>query len=918
MVQVLPAVPSFGESLVNSIANAAGKIGAGYVQRAEKIKANSPQAQKALYSIFKQYKAQDAYTDEYRKRAEDRAQEYIKQGYEPYQAAISAYDDMLAGFPEKAAKGKGKEKGKEASNLPTEQQQAAAIQGKTPLQAIQDIANTPAEKVLRPGYKFLHSPLQSLIATPLEKIKEWGKQKNAELVAENEALKAAESKKAPGLPKPAAELSYKDILELPAEAITSLPLEEQRIIGQKIAEGAKLATDIAFASGIDPTGIIQGSERALQAKGISPNAPINEASQAPLGVSNLAGTILKDYLLFQGAGAARTLPGKLAAGAGIFGGEKALKTAIGEGRSPTVGEIAGASAFGAGGELLGPILNASKKFISQVPKAYNAIKSAVGDIGKGAEAVKGAEAAKGAVTEDKIIKEAVKNLEKRGVSVVKAAEGDTKALNEIQKESIKVADTFKEAEKYNRKELEKVRGEKAEKLVQSPLEEYYAPAKEVKHRPETIAKEAERIKPLELSIKQNERRLQNLQYQILSAEKDLLENAHKYSAAERDRIRALIDQNKMSHAKALNEIRAANFEIKYKRPPATTEQIQEQIGKSFDEIRAGIKDPTIDKIKKLEKALEQNKAAVEQAEKLVARGELPGPQVFDEYIKIKQEYVKAYGDLIEELKAFVRDNKNVKEKAAEVANAKKLIGLIEQTRNQARSSIINQIDKRKAMKTLEGPSGALWKNMLKEVRKDVEAFQKDWVKANKLITPEQAKTAQAAQKSLPKAQTEAKQLGAAEEAVKKAQEPLKDIVEEIGKKMNEGKATEKTASMLEAALKKYAAQLTRFSKTVPQRLLRGAFLGTLQGLFEEYTGVRPPLGILGAIVPGGAGARSATYGASAWAHNLVNNIFVEKEAKILRSKQNTPEFNTYLSELKQRYDDKRVNKILKAVRQSKK
>lgn len=900
MVQVLPYVPSFGERLAPALGQFGANIGEGLETRRlrkekeqRQVEAQRPRAQSFLTSLLKQQGAADAYDPEKLLKARERANEYIDKGYDSTQAVFSAYDDLVKGFPEG-----GKTK---VSQVLEGAQQGQQSQ---PTSLAQMIGNkgSPFQ-----GQSVGENPLWAALSWPIDKLKNFVGEKNKQLNELNKTEKEKEAKKGKGfkLNKPIEELTNKELLELPAEYVNSLPMDEQRKVGKKIADAAKLGTDFAFASGLIPGGVVQGAERKLAEKGISPIPEKNQATQGALAVPEALGTLIKDLGIFKAAGKGANLGEKVALGASGFGAETAAQKFVGEGRHATAGEIAKSAAFGAGGELIGPVAKAGLNFIKKIPRVYESIKAS-------------AAATRGAVTETKIVQEAVKNLEARGVSVVKAAQGDAKALNEIQKESAKVADTYKQAEKYNRKEIEKIRGEKAEKLVQSPLEKYYAPVKEVAHRPETIAKEAARIKPLEVRITQSERSLRNLQYQILNDENYLKEAAHKLDEAQRTRIRALIDHNKMTHQRHLNEIRSAAFEIKYGKPPMTTAQIKEQIGKSFDEIRAGIKDPSVDKIKKMEKALEQNKAAVEQAQKLVERGEIPGPAVFDEYIKIKQEYVKAYGDLIEELGNFIKESKGEKALASQVENARKLKQLVQQTREQSKASIVNQIDKRKAMKTLEGASGALWKNLLKDVRTDVDAFQKEWASVRKTLSPQEIKTAQTAKKSIETQKTTPKPLGAAEEAKsaaikKKADTELKSDIDAFHERLKTGKTTEKDVVRAGNATSKYLKRL----QAVPKGLAKGAVAGVIQSIYEEYTGSKIPIGLISVLIPGSAVGRGSAFGGTLIGHKITNAIFDHIEEEKLRKLRNTEDFHKYRKDLERRYSKARVNRLVKASGQSK-
>ena len=896
MVQILPAAnPSFGSQLISSIGGAIGDITEGKAERRKKVEANRPHAQTFLNSLLKQQGADKGYDPENLLKTSKRADEYISKGYNPTQAVHAAYEDLIAGFPEKG----------DAKTKVNQVLEGAQGGPKTVEKSLFDMIGSKGEQAFQ-GRPIQQHPLDIAARAPIEKLKEYAKSRNQELVEMNRSEKEKEKLKSFKLPKPVEQLTYDDILKLPADAVTALPIDQQLVIGKKIAEGAKLGSDVGFASKFVPGGLVQGAERKLAEQGISPIPSENEWTKEPLAISKFAGEVLKDFGLFKVAGGGKTLGQKAALQGSAFGAEKAIQTKVGEGRYATPGEIGEASAFGAAPELLHATWKAGLDFIKKIPKVFESLKASAAATG-------------GAVTEEKIVQEAVNNLEARGVSVVKAAEGDSKALNEIQKEATKVADTFKQAEKFNRKEIEKIRGEKAEKLVQSPLEDYYAPNREVVHRPETLAKDAERIKPLELKIKQSERSLRNLQYDIIKNENYLKEAAHKLNEGERLRVQALIDHNKLSHQKHLNEIRAAQFEIKYGKPPATTEQIKEQIAKSFEEIRAGIKDASAEKVQKLEKALEQNKKAVETAERLLARGELPGPPVFDEFIKIKQEYVKAYGDLIDELGTFIRENKGEKALAGEVANAQKLKQLIQQTREHAKASIVNQTDKRKAMKTLEGASGALWKNLLKDVRTDVDAFKKEWAQVRKTLSPQETKTSEAALKAIKTKKATPKPLEAGSEAKaaaqkKKADQEFKDTIGSFGEKFKSGKSTEKDVVKAEKATDKYLKSIS----TLPRKLFVGGIIGSLQSVFEEVTGEKIPVGLLGAAAGGRSGLGIGTgVGGATIGYKYTKKWFDYIEAEKLRKLRNTQEFHKYRMHLEERYSKARANRIVKAATQSK-
>jgi len=924
MVQILPAVPGFGEKLSSVLTQVGTDIGAG-IQRRQANKATYAQAleqrglhaQKALYGLFKQYKDDPAYSADRRQQAEALSQEYVRRGYSPYDAAVAAREDMVRGFPAGGSTMLQKAVGTQSPGAPQED----------------------SRSFLR---KTLDLPFSEIVAMPTRKLMEIGKAKNAAMQAEDEAqLQRDKTKQVPD--KSIETMSYDEILNLPTDYVRNLPLKEGRKVARRLSEAAQMLTDVAFGKGLDPIGLISRGYSELEKRGISPLPKETEASRTPLALAKLAGEITKDLGLFGLADKAKTMAGKLAAGAGIFGTQQSVKTAVEEGRSPTVGEVAVNALSGALPMAIEPAVRAIMPYIKRIPAFYNSLKAAVKRT-KGLVAEEGivAEAAKnleerGVIAKEGIQTEAAKNLEERGVSILNMAKGNSVVLNELQKETRAVANTFAKAEKYNQAELSKIRSEKFKKLTQSPLEEYFAPEKVVEHRPATIAKEAERVKPLHAAIAEDEKTLLNLQYKILTAEDSMRMGAKQLSAEEAERVRAVIAANRREHQKILDKIRALTFEIKYGHPPMTPDAIKEQIEKSFKEIRAGIEDPASKKIVAMQKALDRNKKAVETAERLVQRGEIPGPPVFDEFIKIKQEYVGAYDALIKEVKSFIKESGKSEAAADKVANAQNLLKLLEETKAQSQASIINHIDKRKAMKALEGPSGALFKNVLKDVQKDVGAFQKDWTRVKRLRSLEDMKTRSAAKPVFgkPAAAKEPQIIKQAEkplsepgrkveekfksgkttekesQIIKQAEKPLSEIVGEMGGKFKSGKTTEKDAVKLEHGLVKF---LTKIGRGLPQSLATSVVSGTIQSVIEHLSGKKVPMTYISALlVSGGIRTRGLTFAFTNLIHNQVDKLFIDLEADRLRERKNTPEFNKELKRIEEKYSKSRATKILKAI-----
>lgn len=822
-----------------------------------------------------------AYDPATRQKIFDKASDFMSKGYDPSQASILAWKDYLASLeaPEGEAEKEGKGIGQSLKELKDKPITDLLKLFKSPSQAFAGLLGGAAEEPIKAAAQNLREnpiytpPIPQQQMTPQEMIRH-------ALGQENYA------------PEQDPDRAIRDVMER----------GERQVLG-------------AFAKGADPFGVIQRNMP-------TPQTPAGNQAlfEAPLHAFELGGELLKDYLLFKGAGLAKTVPGKVATGGALFGTQKGVKTAVGENRAPTVGEIGGAAAFGAGGELLEPAFKVLSNVFKRVPGLWNKVK----DVAKVAD-----------VGEKKVVEEAVSSLANRGITVEKIAAGDANAVNELQKEVNIVADRWKQAEKFKRKELEKIREETGKKLAASPLEEYYAPKKEVSHKPETILKEAERVKPLQTKLHQLERSLANTYYsELRTAEALQKARAENAPQAVIDRLEAGVKLDQMKRAKLLNDIKATEFEIKHKKPPSTTEQIKEQIDKTFEELRKSIKDPNNEKLLKVQEQLKKDQSAIELAQKLAARGDLPGKEVFDEFIKIHEQYNKAYGDLIKELKEFETLHKGEKAFAEQVQNAKNLRQTVEQMKKVGEAKVANQIQKRKAMKLIDKPSGAFYRNMLKNLKADVEHFQKSYIKWNQIANPSEAKTVSAAKRGLEAPAKEAEKVAkeAAEAAKNPTQENLLKLEKETGiphkssedffksarkeaqeihGKLEAGKATPADEKALLNNLMRIYKKLPRYQKGI----VNGIVLGATQGLLEEYTGYKPTTyeaGLVASIASGGRSKLAVGTGVVAgMIFKRIHAAFDNAEAQQLKKRRNTPEFQKYRLNLEERYGKTRANKIVK-------
>ena len=492
--------------------------------------------------------------------------------------------------------------------------------------------------------------------------------------------------------------------------------------------------------------------------------------------------------------------------------------------------------------------------------------------------------------------------EKAGVDMEKVNAGEgreiqklNRALNETEQKTSKA---FQESEKFSKVEAEKARKEAAEKLTQSPLEKYYEPTTKEPKTPEgKLAKEARQA-----PIKERRDR-------IILEIKDP----------------AFLEKSPMEREAKLHELKEAEFELKWGKKPITQAELEAQIEKQHAEMREYITDPTASKVKKIQESIQKDLDAIKDAEKLIARGELPGPRVIDEFIKIHQEYLKGYEKLANELQEFVRKNKPIKGREAKVQRAQELENLVNRMAESAKAKIVNQVDKRKALGMLEKPSGAFLKNQLKDLFGDIQEFQKQVFKVNKVLSPESMKTAKIAKREIGKVppKTEkvasdtkstienpteknivktAKEIGTSEENLGEFIQNVRSEAKEIAKEPTEKKA--------EAVAKKL--YFPNFSK-LAKNARNGIILGTVGVLAEEGLGFKIPRGILSGVgAAWGITGSSFTYGVQ----GKLQEIFDNQHADELRELRNKPEeFRAELKRLEKKYSKKRLNKIVKIMKE---
>ena len=504
-----------------------------------------------------------------------------------------------------------------------------------------------------------------------------------------------------------------------------------------------------------------------------------------------------------------------------------------------------------------------------------------------------------------------------GVDMNKVNEGnrrEIKKLNEaISDIDKRVKSSFKEVDKFNKERSHEIRKETLNKLNESPLAEYYKPLKE----PVTEAGKASK-----------EAREAPVRSKIEALKSEIKEPSFH-------------EQPEMARRAKLSELKDAEFELRNGRKPVTHEELMKQIETQHAQMREYIENPSAKKIGEIKRQFVNDRKALESAEKLIKRGELPGPAVMDEFIKIHHEYIKGYDTLNKQLGEFIAKNEGVKGKAAQVARTKELQEVTDRMKRASEARIVNQVDKRKALSTLNKPSGAFYKNMLNQFGNEVGEFEKQFFKVNRVLSPESIKTKKVGQRaikesvkpsesssSVKQVESVAKNTSEAikepiKENIKKLsqetgvpEEKLGDIMKEFKEKVKETSQTptDKNINKTANAIRDYFLDPFK-PKNLPKQLKRGLVLGGLQVAIEELTGEKVKFSLLNYALGPFTGGPSAIFSASI--ASCLRKYIENHQAKELRKIRNNPkEFHAEVTRLKNKYGDSRTNRVLKKMKQT--
>jgi hypothetical protein len=304
---------------------------------------------------------------------------------------------------------------------------------------------------------------------------------------------------------------------------------------------------------------------------------------------------------------------------------------------------------------------------------------------------------------------------------------------------------------------------------------------------------------------------------------------------------------------------------------------------------------------KTTKDLARDEKYVDDLVKILDKGELPLKKASDFGIKQLQIYQDKYQEKLNQ----VIENLQTAPKS-EVANLKAYKDLLEKNMKVNDAKIQLRKDKANVLANLEGAKGALIKQHLKDLRKDIESFQKDFVKVSKVQSAIEAKTQKAAMARLAtqKGQQQLMQSlesGNLEEASNMTSIPLNDLKSilkdtnrhgeliikamqkeqaKAGRSSSSSKSEETIAPEVKSAYESFKDYISNLG-ILRNTFARNAFAFSIKVAAKKYLGINLPNRVLETRAPGsyGRGANiAAILGGSA---SVLTGVvkFLNKNAK---------------------------------------
>lgn len=528
-----------------------------------------------------------------------------------------------------------------------------------------------------------------------------------------------------------------------------------------------------------------------------------------------------------------------------------------------------------------------------------------------------------------------------GANFDKALKGDASEINKLSRAISKEAPgaekvTAAEKTVFNPKEAIKQREAHAKKLETSPFRENLEienrkAAIEAGKTPETRAKEAqikERVQP----------EITKIENKIDLMRKDLnrMESFEKkYTGPAKDRLKSNIEFQKKAIDKQLDTLKDLRYELKTGKPRPTEVQLEIEAQNAAKKIVDQVRNPTPENIKAFEDQLAKDQRFLKRAEAIRERGEFDKDFRADEHIRINEKYQKAYDVMVRQLRDEINSLKGARdaESLKKIADNREAIKRLEQRQKRQKANITNQKEKIIALKSIEGPSGALYKNQIKRVQGDLKEFQKDFAQfKERAETKAEIGTEYKGQKAIKEAGKEfekvakvgeevgknptneniskaVEETGLKPEEIKTEQKKLGEFFEERSERLKEGKANEKDIRQTESFMKEY---FDPFKNAKAAAFHFG--VGNLIGVIENEFGFRIPRNWLygGVTVFGGRPTRipGRSFGFS-MGHTFVNFLYDKAEGSKLKELRKNPiEYSRYIQSLKKRYGPKRINKMI--------
>jgi hypothetical protein len=531
------------------------------------------------------------------------------------------------------------------------------------------------------------------------------------------------------------------------------------------------------------------------------------------------------------------------------------------------------------------------------------------------------------------------------VNLQKAASGDVAEINKLKGRitaespgSEKVQATEKTV--FNPKEAIKQREAHGKKLEASPFRENFEienkKAKtEAGKTPETKAKEAEVARRLEPKIAELEKRIDSSRKELARMES----YAQKYTGSAKDRLKQNIEFKRKAIEKQMEELKDLHYELKNGKPRPTEAQLEIDAQKSAQKIVDQVKNPTPENLKAFEDQLAKDQRFLDRAAKIKERGEFTNDVQPDTHIRTMEKYQKAYDAMIMKLKDEINSLKGARdaESLKRISENREAIKRLEQRQKRHKANITNQREKITALASIQGPSGALYKNQIKRTQGDLKEFQKDFAEFKKRAeTKSEIGTEKKGQQAIKESGKEfekatkvgeevgknpteeniakaAEETGLKPEEIKTEQKKLGELFKEHAEKVREGRATERDVKSTEREINKTLGKWNHRLKGTAKSLALSYITGVAKGIIENETGVKIPSSYLtlastvlgkptrlpGRFVGLSLGTRTA---------NAFYNSIESSKLKDLR--KNPIKYSEYVQNLRKRYSAKRVNEMI--------